>query len=184
VISSSSFFTVAWLYFRHRVFNLSLIELHRLVFRKLLKGISYSILEREAALFAEEFLSRCLYSPAAAALRAAKQEGDRTVIVSNSPDFLVKPIAHFFQVDAWRATPYEVDEQQHIKGVFSVFDGREKAKYVEECIERLQMDREKVVAYSDSFLDLPFLLTAGNPVAVNPDRKLLKFAREQGWKIL
>jgi phosphoserine phosphatase len=38
--------------------------------------------------------------------------------------------------------------------------------------------------YCDSISDLPALEIVGNPVCVNPDRKLKKTAIKRGWKIL
>jgi hypothetical protein len=38
-------------------------------------------------------------------------------------------------------------------------------------------------AYSDSYTDAPMLEAVGHPVAVNPDRVLLKLAREKGWEV-
>ena len=38
--------------------------------------------------------------------------------------------------------------------------------------------------YSDSHNDLPLLQKVDNPVAVDPDPRLEKFARDQGWKVM
>jgi HAD superfamily hydrolase (TIGR01490 family) len=39
-------------------------------------------------------------------------------------------------------------------------------------------------AYSDSVNDLPMLSMVGNPVAVNPDKQLKRYAEAAGWDIL
>ena len=39
-------------------------------------------------------------------------------------------------------------------------------------------------AYSDSATDLPMLEAVGHPVAVNPDRGLLRVAREREWEVV
>ena len=41
-----------------------------------------------------------------------------------------------------------------------------------------------IVAYSDSILDLPFLLAAGRQVAVRPDRALRKLCAERIWEVI
>ena len=46
-----------------------------------------------------------------------------------------------------------------------------------------QLDLEKCTAYSDSINDLPMLEMVGSPVAVNPDRKLRRYAEERGWTV-
>jgi alcohol-forming fatty acyl-CoA reductase len=37
--------------------------------------------------------------------------------------------------------------------------------------------------YSDSYNDLPLLRRVGIPVAVNPDLRLWRHARQHGWRI-
>src|SRR5579859_5103327 len=57
-----------------------------------------------------------------------------------------------------------------------------------EAIERLAAERgfdlASSYAYSDSASDLPMLRLVGHPVVVNPDRELLRVAREEGWQVL
>ena len=48
----------------------------------------------------------------------------------------------------------------------------------------LSVDFQNSFAYSDGFFDLPMLELVGNPVAVAPDDKLLKIAKNRGWQII
>lgn len=59
-----------------------------------------------------------------------------------------------------------------------------KAEAVRTVIEEYGAVADSCWAYSDSFNDLPLLEFVGNPVAVNPDRKLNKHASALGWEIL
>ena len=45
-------------------------------------------------------------------------------------------------------------------------------------------DLSQSYAYSDSASDLPMLEAVGHPVAVNPDSKLERHARRNGWPIV
>ena len=45
-------------------------------------------------------------------------------------------------------------------------------------------DLNQCYAYSDSASDLPMLEAVGHPVAVNPDAKLERHARRNGWPIV
>jgi phosphoserine phosphatase len=49
--------------------------------------------------------------------------------------------------------------------------------------ERIGIDLERSAAYSDSANDIPLLSLVGQPVAVNPDARLLAHARAQGWQV-
>ena len=39
-------------------------------------------------------------------------------------------------------------------------------------------------AYADSFTDKEVMELVGHPIAVNPDKRLKKYAKEKGWKII
>jgi phosphoserine phosphatase len=59
-----------------------------------------------------------------------------------------------------------------------------KAKAIQEMAAREGIDLTQSYAYSDSESDLPMLQAVGHPVAVNPDAKLGRIARQEGWDIL
>ena len=62
--------------------------------------------------------------------------------------------------------------------------GEGKARAIEQLAEREGFDLGQCFAYSDSASDLPMLRLVGHPVVVNPDRELLRIAREDGWEVL
>jgi len=55
---------------------------------------------------------------------------------------------------------------------------------VRELAVELDLDLASSYAYSDSITDLPMLEAVGHPVAVNPDRPLLRVARERDWEVV
>ena len=62
--------------------------------------------------------------------------------------------------------------------------GEAKARAIEELARREHIDLAASYAYSDSASDLPMLRAVGNPIAVNPDKRLAAIAREEGWEML
>jgi len=62
--------------------------------------------------------------------------------------------------------------------------GPGKARAIEELADARGFDLARCYAYSDSASDLPMLRLVGHPVVVNPDRELLRVAREEGWQVL
>jgi HAD superfamily hydrolase (TIGR01490 family) len=62
--------------------------------------------------------------------------------------------------------------------------GEGKARAIEELARREGFDLAHCYAYSDSASDLPMLRLVGHPVAVNPDRELLRTARQEGWDVM
>jgi len=163
---------------------MELQELHRKVFRRFLQGQSLQRIEAEVESFLEADFYRYLYIPAFARLRRAQHEGHHTVIISNSPSFLVEPIARYLGVPEWYSSEYLTDEKGALKEVGSILLGDGKATYLHKIIRKLKTKREKVTAYSDSMIDLPFLYAAGKAIVVNPSGKMRKISEEQDWEVI
>jgi len=171
-------------YIKHIFFGMSLTALHTKIFDTLLRGKSLQVLEASVEPFLQEYLSARIYLPVVAQLRRAQHLGHYTLILSSSPSFLVEKIAAWLNVDEWRATQYAVDSEQRLCHIAAIMQGEEKASCVQEIAGKLAIAKDKITAYSDSFLDLPLLLSAGAKVAVNPDRKLRRFSKLHQWSIL
>jgi len=184
VLPLSSLLFSFYYFIKHTFFGMSLADLHARVFDHLLRGQSLEKLESNVEPFLKEYLLTRIYPPAIAQLRLAQHLGHYTLILSNSPSFLVKKIAKLLGVNEWRATEYAVDKQNNLCHIASIMQGEEKAACVREIAEKLAIQKEQITAFTDSFLDLPLLLSAGTPVAVNPDRKLRRISEERQWSIL
>ena len=62
--------------------------------------------------------------------------------------------------------------------------GPDKARAIERLARERGFALPESYAYSDSASDLPMLRLVGHPVVVNPDKELLRVAREEGWEVL
>ncbi len=169
-------------YVKHLYFGLSLEDLHHKVFQKSLRGISLRDLSFQAASFVEKEGTHLLYFPTLQRLRRAQHEGHYTMILSSSPAFLVEVIASFLSVDDFKASEYAVDKDQRLCKISSILLGDGKASWVHKVSLDLGIARDNIIAYSDSHLDLPFLLSAGTAIVVSPDAKLKKVSVEKGWE--
>jgi phosphatidylglycerophosphatase C len=163
---------------------MSLSDLHQKVFDRFLRGRSLEALEVHVESFVEEYLSKSLYMPAVECLKRAQHLGHYTLILSNSPSFLVKAVSQFLGVHEWKATEYAVDQERKLCNISSIMQGEDKAKWLEKVARRLKVHKDAVTAYSDSHLDLPFLRAAGRAIAVNPNRKLRQYSRKHQWSVL
>lgn len=184
VLSFSSLLYSALCNIRHRFFKMPLLDLHKKIFQKILLGRPLSSLEVHVDSFIQESISKSLYMPAVACLLLAQHLGHYTVILSNSPSFLVEAMARFFNVNEWRATQYGVDKDQRLCNISSIMEGEMKAESVQAISTKFGIEKGDITAYSDSYLDLSFLLSAGCPIAVNPDRKLRALSMEKQWQII
>lgn len=109
----------------------------------------------------------------------------RVVIVSASPEEIVRPIADYLGVDDVIATRVKCDDQgRYLPEIDVDAMGPGKAKAMLEMVERDGIDLEGSFAYSDSITDVAMLEVVGNPAAVNPEKELRKVAEERDWPIL
>ena len=184
ILPFSSLLCAFFYYLRHTFLGMGLADLHSHVFSSLLKGRSLSVLEAQVEPFLKEYLPLKEYIPALSQLRLAQQLGYYTLILSNSPSFLVKKIAEHLHVDEWFSTEYAIDKEKNLCHIAFIMQGEEKARAVKKIAKKLSIPLEKITAYSDSFLDLPLLLSVGVAVAVNPDGKLRRFSKLHDWSIL
>ncbi|MEC8307262.1 MAG: HAD family phosphatase [Chlamydiota bacterium] len=169
---------------QHHLFKTSLKTLHHKVFKKLLINRSLSDLKKQVNQFLSCDFYRFLYPPAFCCLRRAQHQGDRVIILSNSPDFLVAPIADYLGVDTWRASQYSANDEGKLHAIQSILVAEGKAEALHHIARQWNIPMERTVAYSDSHLDIPFLKSAGKAVVVNPSREMRSRQKEYQWPII
>ena len=67
--------------------------------------------------------------------------------------------------------------------VGDILHGPAKAVAVRRVAETEGLDLNRCWAYSDSHNDIPLLSMVGHPVAINPDARLRRHARENNWPV-
>jgi HAD superfamily hydrolase (TIGR01490 family) len=133
----------------------------------------------------EQVVEPIVFDEALDLIRWHRSEGRKVFIVSASPEEIVAPLARYLGVDEALATRAELDEQGRYTGRTELYCyGPEKVTVIRAAAERDGIDLSRSYAYSDSATDLPMLEAVGIPSVVNPDRELLKAARERGWEVL
>jgi len=111
-----------------------------------------------------------------------RQAGRATYIVSAAPVELVDPLAHALGMTAGIGTRSEIVDGAYTGKLVGPFCyGEGKVEAIEELARWEGLNLDQCYAYSDSASDLPMLQAVGHPVAVNPDAKLERIARKQGW---
>lgn len=69
-------------------------------------------------------------------------------------------------------------------GTLEHIQAHRKNEKINEVLDDKQIDWKNSFAYGDSFSDSSVLELVGNPVAVEPDKKLLQLAQERNWEII
>lgn len=172
---------LAFLYFLHKIGLLSIRHIHEATFYHFFSGFSAGTVDYHAQQFLSQKFHQLIYGPAFLKLEEAKKAGYYTALLSSSPDFLVEKVASIIGVDTWDSTIYQKNKLNHFSHITQLMEGENKANIVKQLMSALQISKENVTAYTDSYLDLPLLEVSGHPVAVNPDRRLKAISQKQGW---
>ena len=131
-----------------------------------------------------EVIEPLVFAEALELIERHRNEGRRVYLVSASPEEIVLPLARHLGVDDAIASRACVDHDGRYTGEVEFFSaGENKVDAIEDQARLHDLDLGESFAYSDSITDLPMLEAVGNPVAVNPDRALLKEALEREWEI-
>jgi len=170
--------------FRHKYLQLPLEKLHHDVFDLFFKGKSSDEIQQQVQEFLRVSFDALVRDSVIERLRLARKRGDYLVISSNSPSFIVQPIAQLLQVDEWLATEYSEDENHCLNAILFLCQGEDKANHLRALATRINIPLTSFTMYSDSHLDLPAMLTAGTAVGVSPNKKLTKICHQRGWEIL
>ncbi len=134
--------------------------------------------------FVEEKIEPILLPAARRLIECHRRRGDRLAIVTATNAFVTAPIARRLGVETLIATePERIDGRYtgEVKGIPCFREG--KVLRIQQWLGEAT-DLSSAVFYSDSHNDLPLLSRVGCPVAVDPDERLERHAREQGWPIL
>ncbi len=118
-------------------------------------------------------------------LRKHQARNELIVLVTNSLEALVKPLAEQIQASAMiaaRLCQQDGAFTGELKG--GPLTDRSKAEAIVSFSKEHHLDLSKCYAYADSLDDIPMLEAVGYARVVNPGRRLRKMALAKKWKIL
>ena len=149
-----------------------------------LSGLKKSDLERIAATCFEHRIKPRLYTGAVQLIRELQSKGERVIFATSSIDIVIQPLENFLGIEKSMAT--ELEFQNGISTgrlVGASYFSKKKKTAAQIWLEQNGFNPSDIFFYSDSYVDIPLLEYCGNPVAVNPDRRLKREAKKRGWKI-
>jgi HAD superfamily hydrolase (TIGR01490 family) len=150
----------------------------------LLTGIPVAEIDEMLGDAMETVLGPLVYAEPLALLEQHHRRGERAYVLSASLHEMVVHIARDLGFDGGIGSTCEIVDGVHTGRALDPCFGTYKANALRELAKREGIDLTRSTAYSDSHTDLAFLEAVGSAVAVNPDRKLAKIARERDWPVL
>jgi alcohol-forming fatty acyl-CoA reductase len=125
-----------------------------------------------------------LHEEAVARIKQHREAGHRTVLVTGQIGVFVEPLADLFDVIV--AGEMETDASGRWTGHLerSPLVEEARAAWLRHYARDEGMDLSASYAYGDTYADRPWLDVVGHPAVVNPDIRLLRFARGRRWPVL
>lgn len=114
-----------------------------------------------------------------------RRRGDFLLLITATNRFIAEPIGKQLGLDHILATEVEIVGQRYTGRPLGIpCFGQGKVTRLQTWLGETGFSMEGSYFYSDSINDLPLLQEAANPVAVDPDDRLLQQAAQQGWPII
>lgn len=152
--------------------------------QKLAAGISVEFIRQLGQEVYDEMIVSKIWPGTRALTQEHLKSGRQVWLVTATPVEVAGVIAERLHLSGALGTIPEIKDGIYTgKLVGEILHGPAKGRAVRELAEREGLDLERCWAYSDSYNDIPLLTAVGNPVAINPDTKLRRHARENNWPI-
>jgi HAD superfamily hydrolase (TIGR01490 family) len=123
-------------------------------------------------------------APAArVAVEHHRQAGHTIVLATGSTVYAARPVAKGVGIDHVLSSQLEVVGGAFTGKPSALCFGRHKVTLAEQWAASHGIDLARSYFYSDSYNDLPMLARVGTAIAVNPDARLRRHAKKNGWAI-
>lgn len=149
------------------------------------KGVPETTINELSAEIFKNHIEKSIHREVISEINFHKNNGGRVVILSSAILPVCQNVADYLEMDDVVCSMLEIHN-----GVYTgnsagpLCFGEEKVvRLIEYCIKNM-INPNISWYYGDSISDLPALSSVGNPVCVNPDKKLNKAAQKRGWKVL
>lgn len=153
-------------------------------FESHIKGISSEEFERVAAQVVSFHKNR-VYRYTRDLVKDLKRRGYFLLAISNSPKAVLDVFCSQLGFTKIYGRIYEVDDGGHLSGKTAYLElVQDKAKILQRAVERNDLTLRGSIGVGDTESDIPFLKMVDRPICFNPNLRLYRHARRQGWSII
>lgn len=147
-------------------------------------GDSEDDLRQECGRWMRTEVARFIRNDARLTIKKHQQAGEICVILSSASPYATEPLAEMLGLSQCICQRLEVEEGRFTgRPITPLCYGSGKIFWAEQFASERNVALKDCAFYSDSYTDLPMLERVGRPVAVNPDPRLRRAAKQRGWPI-
>ncbi len=150
-----------------------------------LRGETPETVEAWAREYGKVFLKNAIPARLKKKIRGFRETGYRIILLSGTLQAIVNEIGRQLGAGIVIGRDLEVRDGRHTGRRAGIYPyGRQKVEALFREIDPETVDWENSLALADRLSDLPVFELVGRPVAVHPQKKLRRLARERGWDII
>ncbi|MDO8523626.1 MAG: HAD-IB family hydrolase [bacterium] len=154
------------------------------VFARQIKGVKFSTGQKAAGKIISEKRNR-VYRYTRDLISQLKKRDYFLVAVSHSPKFIVGPFGRKLGFDKVYGSIYAVNARGRFTGKVDYEDMiSDKAAILKFAMKKFSAPFKGSIGVGDTESDIPMLSLVEKPIAFNPNRKLYRYAKKRGWKIV
>ncbi len=149
-----------------------------------LRGFERGELELLAKQATVELIGRHISKKGVRTIKNLQEEGKEVVLLSGSPDVIIKEIKDLVGAEEMIAAELEWRNGRAtglVKGIWPY--GQGKLLAASRYAQKEEIKLADCTAYANALADLPLLRAVGRPVVINADWRLLWWAKKQGWPL-
>lgn len=167
------------------LYKLAVLDMET-VFTKLcmdLAGDSEAEMIAKSTVWYREHIAPHIAPAARVAVEHHRQAGHTVVLATGSTVYAARPVAAGVGIEHVLSSELEVVGGAFTGKPSALCFGKHKVTLAEQWAASHGIDLSQSYFYSDSYNDLPMLARVGTAIAVNPDARLRRHAKKNGWAI-
>ncbi len=135
--------------------------------------------------FCSDRLRRCFSPPVVRRFYELKKEGYYMIMLSGTPTLILEYLQDVLPFDFYIGCVLETKDGRFTGRIRDIYPyGEDKVNAFKKHFASEEIDYPGSWCFANKFSDLPLLELFGNPVAVHPDTRLLRYASRRHWRIL
>jgi HAD superfamily hydrolase (TIGR01490 family) len=168
------------------LYKLAVLDMET-VFTKLcldLRGDSEAEMIAKCAIWYPQHVAPFVAPAARVAVEHHRAQGHVVVLATGSTIYAAGPVAAGIGIEHVLSTELEVEDGTFTGRPRALCFGHHKVKLAEQWATSQGIDLGSSYFYSDSYNDVPMLERVGHAIAINPDARLARLAKQRGWPMM
>lgn len=153
--------------------------------KRYLKNKSVKRLKDVASEYFEPQIPKMVYPRMHEIIENHRKQNDLLLLLTGTLDLIAECFVRNLNLDGFKAGSLQINNNRYTGKIDGILPyGIGKLEILRKLKNQFGFDRDKTTLYANSFADRYVMNAIENPIAVNPNSKLLTYAKKSGWKII